>query len=67
MAWEVVIPSLGATLAVETILDDQEMDIQFIYYEGAIHAAGEMEGAPVSGRGYVEMTGYGQQVSEIQR
>ncbi len=67
VAWEVAIPSLGATLAVETILDDQEMDIQFIYYEGAVHAAGEMEGAPVAGRGYVEMTGYGQQVSEIQR
>jgi predicted secreted hydrolase len=28
------------------------------YWEGAVHVHGERDGAPVAGRGYVELTGY---------
>lgn len=59
-AWEVAVPGHAITLAVEPMLEDQEMNVSFIYYEGAIRASGSMEGAPVSGRGFVELTGYGQ-------
>ncbi|MGL4650434.1 MAG: lipocalin-like domain-containing protein [Caldilineaceae bacterium] len=67
VAWDITIPDLETELAVETLFDDQEMDVQFVYYEGAISAAGSMLGADVSGRGYVELTGYGQEAGEYQR
>jgi predicted secreted hydrolase len=67
VAWEVSIPGMDTTLAVETIFDDQEMDVQFVYYEGAIHAEGTMLGESTRGRGYVELTGYGQQAGQYQR
>jgi predicted secreted hydrolase len=67
VAWEVEIPSLETSLSVESLFDDQEMNVQFVYYEGAIHAEGTMLGEPVSGRGYVELTGYGQEAGDYQR
>ena len=35
------------------------MDVAFTYYEGATTVRGVMQGQPVTGRGYVELTGYG--------
>lgn len=46
----------------ESLLADQELDTarstRVIYWEGAVSASGQARGAPVTGRGYVEMTGY---------
>jgi predicted secreted hydrolase len=49
-----------AELALEPLMDDQELDaragVGTIYWEGAVRAQGR---GPVAGRGYLELTGYG--------
>jgi len=57
-AWRVAFPAWDMVLEVRPILADQEMEVSFVYYEGAIEVAGEIAGEPVAGRGYVELTGY---------
>ena len=60
--WRLTAPSIGIDLTVESLLADQELDTarstRVIYWEGAVSASGQARGAPVTGRGYVEMTGY---------
>ncbi len=57
-AWKLVIPSLQLNLDIEPYLLDQEMDVSYAYWEGAVHVSGTAQGQMVSGDGYVEMTGY---------
>ena len=57
-AWTVVIPSLDLRLELKPWLADQELNVSYSYWEGAVQVAGERAGQPVSGNGYVEMTGY---------
>ncbi len=57
--WRVAIPQHRIELTIEPLIDDQEMDVAFTYYEGATTVRGSMQGQPVTGRGYVELTGYG--------
>jgi len=57
-AWTVVIPSLELRLELEPWLADQELNVSYSYWEGAVQVAGERAGQPVSGNGYVELTGY---------
>lgn len=57
--WDVVIQSHDLALTITPIIADQEMMLSFIYWEGAVSADGVMGGTPVTGRGYVELTGYG--------
>jgi predicted secreted hydrolase len=56
--WRVRVPSEGLELAVEPLVADQEMRTSFTYWEGAVGVSGATRGLPVSGRGYVELTGY---------
>lgn len=56
--WEIVVPSLDATLTVDPKLRDQELSGTFVYWEGAVRVSGTMDGEPVEGEGYVELTGY---------
>ncbi|MEX0994364.1 MAG: lipocalin-like domain-containing protein [Balneolaceae bacterium] len=56
--WSLHIPNEGLTLDMHTLFDDQEMTVSIVYYEGAISVSGSMEGAEISGYGFVEMTGY---------
>jgi predicted secreted hydrolase len=56
--WYVTIPSAGTSLRVEPWLDDQEMRTSFTYWEGAVRVRGSQGGAPLTGQGYVELTGY---------
>jgi predicted secreted hydrolase len=37
---------------------DQEMDVSYTYWEGAVEVNGTSRGVLISGNGYVEMTGY---------
>jgi predicted secreted hydrolase len=57
--WRLAVPRAGIDLVVEPILADQELDVGFRYWEGAVDAEGTSAGRPVAGRGYVELTGYG--------
>jgi predicted secreted hydrolase len=56
--WTITVPTAGLTLRLEPHLADQELDLSYAYWEGAVRATGERDGRPVSGNGYVEMTGY---------
>jgi predicted secreted hydrolase len=57
-SWRLAIPEEGLDLAITPLLADQELDVSFRYWEGAVEIRGTRQGAPVTGRGYVEMTGY---------
>jgi predicted secreted hydrolase len=61
--WRVRIPSEGLDLTVRPLLPDQELDVSFRYWEGAVAVEGTRRGAPVRGRGYVELTGYAEAAS----
>ena len=65
--WTLTLPDLGIDLAITPLLADQEMDVSFVYWEGAIDVTGVMRGEPVTGRGYAELTGYGEQSTAYQR
>lgn len=40
---------------------DQELRLDFSYWEGAVRFSGQYQKRPVSGEGYVELTGYNEQ------
>ena len=60
--WDVEVPGFGLRLDVRPRLDAQEVlarsGILPAYWEGAVRYTGERMGAPVTGIGYLEMTGY---------
>lgn len=60
--WRVAVPALALSLDVRPLLPDQELvtshSTQVTYWEGAVEVLGELRGDPVSGQGYVELTGY---------
>ena len=56
--WTVQIPSEHLSLQVQPYLADQELNVSFIYWEGAVKVNGTRAGAALSGSGYVELTGY---------
>ena len=62
IAWRISIPSLGLDLKIKTPLPSQELTgktrLSPSYWEGAIDISGSRDAAPISGVGYLEMTGY---------
>lgn len=56
--WRILIPSAGLDLQVTPWIAAQEMQVSFLYWEGAVQLAGTSQGAPVTGNGFVELTGY---------
>jgi predicted secreted hydrolase len=64
--WEIAVTKLGLTLQERAALDNQELISRTGttpgYWEGAVTYSGSLKGKPISGCGYLEMTGYGQAV-----
>jgi predicted secreted hydrolase len=56
--WDLSVASLGVMLRVEPYVADQELNVSFAYWEGAVRITGEKDGKAVGGSGYLEMTGY---------
>jgi predicted secreted hydrolase len=56
--WSVKVPQLGLDLQIDPWLADQELNVSYSYWEGAVHVQGQRLGQPVTGNGYVELTGY---------
>lgn len=52
------IKTLGISLQISPVFDGQELRTAVRYWEGAIDVSGKSAGQPVTGRGYLEMTGY---------
>lgn len=58
--WRIRIPGEGMDLEVRPVLPDQEMNVSVRYWEGAVDVSGRGVDGPVTGRGFVELTGYGE-------
>jgi predicted secreted hydrolase len=56
--WTVRVPAHAIEADVTPVLADQELFTTVRYWEGAVDVRGRSRGAPVEGRGYVELTGY---------
>lgn len=56
--WRVAFPGHEIDLTIEPLIENQEMNVAFTYYEGATVVRGSVNGVPVTGAGYVELTGY---------
>jgi predicted secreted hydrolase len=53
-------------LEISTPLKDQELALPgLVYWEGLTHATGSAAGAPITGHGYLELTGYGAALTGI--
>ncbi|MDE0286375.1 MAG: lipocalin family protein, partial [Gammaproteobacteria bacterium] len=58
-AWRLRVPEHGLDLNIRPAVADQELDLSFRYWEGAVEIDGVFGDSSVNGRGYVELTGYG--------
>jgi predicted secreted hydrolase len=56
--WTIEIDLLDLILSIEPYLADQEMNVFFDYWEGAVQISGERSGQRLTGDGYIELTGY---------
>ena len=57
-AWTLRFPDQGLSIDIRPVMADQELFTTVRYWEGAVDVQGERQGAPIEGRGYVELTGY---------
>lgn len=57
-AWNIDIPARDISLEVRPVLDDQELLTTVRYWEGAVDVSGRQGEQILTGRGYVELTGY---------
>lgn len=57
-AWRMEAPDQGIRLDIQAALPNQELDTRVRYWEGSVSIQGQWGSEPVTGRGYVELTGY---------
>ena len=62
MGWRLRVDSLGLDLTLAPAMEEAEFAdsafIPVVYWEGAVAVTGTRNGAPVAGRGFVELVGY---------
>ena len=56
--WHLSIPRLGLELDVTPLTNDQELNVRYRYWEGAVSVTGQKNDQDINGQGYVELTGY---------
>ena len=56
----VLVPGAPLDLRITPLVADQELDVSFRYWEGAVRVEGRASDRAISGRGYLELTGYGE-------
>jgi predicted secreted hydrolase len=56
--WRLAIPVQNLDVEVVPLISDQELNVSYRYWEGAVSVNGTKNGKPISGQGYVELTGY---------
>ena len=56
--WRFRMPSEALDLIITPYISNQELDAIVRYWEGAVRIEGVSRGRPISGSGYVELTGY---------
>lgn len=55
--WVIHIPSLALELTAVPLMPNQELSVSTTYWEGAAAYEGTRSGQPITGRGYIELTG----------
>ena len=58
--WQIEIPKLQLQLTIEPLISDQELNLSYSYWEGAVKIIGTRAEKTIQGLGYVELTGYSQ-------
>ena len=56
--WVISVPDIEMKLNLEPYQADQELNVSYAYWEGAVRIAGVRAGDPLYGSGYAELTGY---------
>ncbi len=56
--WLLSIPSLQLEITLKPLINNQELNLSYRYWEGAVAIRGIKNGNPVTGQGFVELTGY---------
>jgi len=56
--WHLAIPDQNLELDIVPLIKDQELNVSYRYWEGAVSVTGTKNGKPISGQGYVELAGY---------
>jgi len=56
--WAISVAGQKLKLKVIPLLNDQELNLRYRYWEGAVSVSGMSNAKPVTGQGYVELTGY---------
>jgi len=57
--WRLLVPSLDLSLDIQPYMPDQEMEVSYTYWEGAVQVRARFGDQVLNGNGYIEMTGYG--------
>ncbi|MDY7227792.1 lipocalin-like domain-containing protein [Hyalangium rubrum] len=63
--WRLSVPARQLSLDITPAQADQELPLSIRYWEGAVRLQGTSAGQPVTGRGYVELTGYGDTPGQV--
>ncbi|HMI87153.1 MAG TPA: lipocalin-like domain-containing protein [Polyangiaceae bacterium] len=63
-AFRLAVPGAALDLRVLPLLADQELDLTFRYWEGAVRVEGSASGHAAKGLGYLELTGYGDEARQ---
>lgn len=58
VAWKLTIPKYNLDLEITPAVEDQELNLAVVYWEGCIRLKGQRAGKPIDGVGYMELTGY---------
>ncbi|MBV8377084.1 MAG: carotenoid 1,2-hydratase [Verrucomicrobia bacterium] len=56
--WKLTIPKLSLDLQISPALENQELNLSVVYWEGSVRFKGRRAGKAVDGVGYMELTGY---------
>ena len=66
--WRLTIPSQQLSLEIVPRMAEQELSpkrsTQITYWEGAIETSGTVQGKPIRGQGYMELTGYAERIMQ---
>ncbi len=61
--WQMNIPEQNIKLEIIPLLENQELQTRFKYWEGAVSIIGKYKNETLDGYGYVELTGYDDEVN----
>jgi predicted secreted hydrolase len=63
--WQLTIPEKRVELVVKPEVADQELNVSMRYWAGIVTLSGTVKGQPVSGHGYMELTGYTEEIANF--